>query len=248
MLCFAFMVVAISLPAEEQVKEEPVAPLVAADFECWEQGMLQVAGGWTTKEDRSGFTWFFTVSEIIEAGDGKMRGRFRRVEELDLVTYQRLQRMDDATFLKTFEKLHEERGGINYGYWKEARDGAVLYRDNERGDVGYHEFDIELPKDLTTGKEYRAFDRAFRVAALEKAMKGFWGECEAVRIDAVIEGKEIEGEEYPPHRVEQWYGQGLSVLHEQVLELANADDAKGCLMQESRLQRVIRPEAEAPQK
>lgn len=233
-------------PAKEQaVKEDKPAPLVATDFECWKLGTVLVAGGWTTNEDRDGFTWFFSVSEILDADEGgrKMRGRFRRVGGLDMAKYQRMQRMDDAAFLKAFGELHEEQPEVDYEYWNEARDAAVFYRDNDKDDDGFHKPDISVPKDLTLGTKFRAFGKDMIVAGYEKVMAAPGGVCEAVRLDFTNGGEIIDGEEYLPFRVENWYGRGLSNLAGRVVELENEQDEKGQVMEEWRLQRVIRPVA-----
>lgn len=243
LVCSAFLAAVMSLSADEAVKEKPAAPLVAAEFECWEEGMVLVSGGWTTKEDRSGFTWFFTVSEILEVGEGekKMRGRFRKIGGLEIGEYQRLQRMDDAAFLIAFGKLHKERGDADHEYWNEVRDGAVYYRDNDEEDDGFHEADVAFPKDLQPGISFQAYGMEVKVVDYEKEMAGPRGADEAVRMDFLSGGEVIDGERQLFYRVENWYGRGLSNLSGRVVELENGDDKEGRVMEESRLQRVYRP-------
>jgi len=233
------------LGAADPAKQDPAAPLVAEDFECWDQGAVLVSGGWTRNEDGSGFTWFFAVSEILEVEEGKrkMRGRFRRVADLEMPDFMRMQRMDDAAFLKAFVKRHAASEGPDYEYWNEARDGAVFYHDNDAEDTVYNNPDISIPKDLTPGTKFRSFDCDVQVGGYAGEMAGPLGKCEAVRLDYFLPGKEIDGEEYLPSRIEQWLGRGLSNLHERVLVLEKEEDESGLAVEESRLQRVIRPDA-----
>ena len=198
------MAAAISLSAEKQVKEEPAAPLVAADFECWEQGTALVMGGWTTKEDRSGFTWFFTVSEVLEVEnpEKRMRGRFRMVGDLEIGEYQRMQRMNDAAFLTAFGKVHEESKALEYEYWNEVRDGAVFYRDNNAEDDGFHKADVAFPKDLQPGMKFQAYGMEIKVVDYKKEMASPRGACDAVRMDFLSGGGEIDGEQQLFYRID----------------------------------------------
>lgn len=243
LVCSALWAAALTLSAEEAVKEKPAAPLVAKEFECWEQGTVLVTGGWTTNQDRSGFTWFFTVSEIleVEVGGKKMRGRFCKVGDLEMAVYQRMQRMDDAAFLTAFGKLQEQRGAADHEYWNEVRDGAVFYRDNNTEDDGFHKADVAFPRDLQPGMKFQSYGMEVKVVDYKKEMAGPRGACEAVRMDFLSGGEEIDGERQFFYRIENWYGKGLSNLTGRVVELENGDDEEGRVMEESRLQRVIRP-------
>jgi len=249
----------VLLDAEEVGKEVPAKPLVAADFECWEEGTVMVAGGWSRYGDIGGFSWFFVVTEMVDGDEGKWR--FRKIEDLEMPEYLRMRRMDDEAFLKAFGKEHEEMVGEEYEYWNEKRDGAVFYHDNdEQGDELYHEPDVAIPADLTIGSKFESFGFQGLVAAYAKEMKGPWGAVEAVRLDAFQEAKEEDGEVYPPYRVEQWYGKGVSCVLMRTYLMEGADDGEeeeeqeeeaaeedeeadgGTLVEELRLMRVIRPE------
>jgi hypothetical protein len=244
----------VLLDAEEVGKEVPAKPLVAADFECWEEGTVMVAGGWSRYGDIGGFSWFFVVTEMVDGDEGKWR--FRKIEDLEMPEYLRMRRMDDEAFLKAFGKEHEETGGEEYDFWNEKRDGAVYYHDNEEGgNELYHQPDVSIPKDLTIGSEFKSFEFEGRVAAYSKELKGPWGACEAVRLDAFQEAKEEDGEVYPPYRVEQWYGKGLScvMMKTYLMDDGESDDEEepaemeeeeelGKLVEELRLMRVLRPD------
>lgn len=231
------------LGAEDSSKQVPAVPMVAEDFECWEQGTVLVSGGWMRNQDSDGFSWFFAVSEILEAEEGKrkIRGRFRRVADLEMPDFMRMQRMDDAAFLKAFAKRHAASEEPDYQYWNEARDGAVFYHDNDPEDAVYHKPDISIPKDLTPGAKFRSFECDVQVGGYAREMAGPMGKYEAVRLDYLQPGEEIDGEEYFPSRVEQWLGRGLSNLHQRVLVLENEGDKNGLAVEDSRLLRVIRP-------
>ena len=156
--------------------------------------------------------------------------------------------MDNAAFLAAFSKLHEQQSGVDFEYWNEVKDGAVFYHDNDADGDGFHQPDISLPKDLLPGAIFRSFGKEMKVSGYEKKRPSPLGGCEAVLIDFSYAGEKIDGDDSHFYRSLNWYGRGLSTLGQQIVEFEDKADQKGRVMEESHLQRVIRPQAKAPEK
>lgn len=245
----------MGLRAEEP--ETAGGALRAEDLECWEPGTLLVSGGW--EGGGYGLEWTLSVVEVIgpEEVDGKVATayRHRSLTGLALGDYLRLRTMDDARFMKEFERRHlNEDADWEYRYWQQVRDGAVWYwAEPDDEDDEAEEPDVAVPADLTLGSKFRSFDSDTVIGARDGALKGPWGVCEAVRMDTSYPEEVEDDEVYAGFRVEVWMGRGLSTVSSRTYELDDAEDEEDedvedgppgeSLTSEIRLLRVIRPAA-----
>jgi hypothetical protein len=233
------------------------APLRAADLECWEKGVRLVIGGW--ENSGYGVDWSFMVIEVLgpEEVDGANATayRHRTLDGLEMSEYLRLRTMDDARFLKEFDRRHQADEGPEYQFWQRIQDGAVLYWDDDETD-DYEKPDVMIPADLSTGSKFHSFGSDSVVVARNEALKGPWGEREAVRMDSTYPEEVEDDEVYPPYRVETWLGRGLSTVWTRSWQVNEENDDEEeetgeeapaeTLVSEVRLLRVIRPAAENP--